>query len=109
MKGLAGSVLDAAGIDAASREDRFMLCGEIFSHHADDANLRKEAGRKRKISGRAAENLLAHAEGCFQAVEGNRADYEDGHVIHPPLRRDIFRPADQVWLASPVELLLARS
>ena len=42
-----------------------VLGGEILAHDADHADLGKVAGREREVSCRAAENLLALAEGVF--------------------------------------------
>ena len=82
---LAVGVLDAARVDAARGEHVFVLGGEIVAHDGDDAHLGEVAGGEREIGGRAAENLLALAEGGLEGIEGHRADYEDRHVMHPPL------------------------
>ena len=47
-----------------------VVISEITTDHADDADVRKEAGGNGKVRGRATKHLLALAERSFNYVVG---------------------------------------
>ena len=95
VKGLAFRVLDAARVDAALVHHGFVLRGEVFADDGNHAHVGEVAGGKRKVSGRAAENLLALAVGSFQGIECDGADDKNGQSMFPlsVRSRNICQPA----------------
>jgi predicted TIM-barrel enzyme len=59
--------------NAPSLKDCRIFLGEVVSDDANQTDVRKEAGRHRKICRRAAEDAARFAEGGFDGVERHRA------------------------------------
>ena len=80
MKGEAVRVLDAGRIDAALRQNGFVLRGEVPADNANHANIGEITGGKREVSGGATQNLFGSAGGGREGVKGDRADYKNAHA-----------------------------
>ena len=63
--------LQATSVDVVLAEDLLLLSAEVFSDHGHDSHLCEVARRQRKISGRAAQNILHAARGRSDVIESN--------------------------------------
>src|SRR5690606_32686135 len=78
---LAGDPLQAIEIDVAAAEHRGVFFGEIVADDGDQIDLGEERGGDRKVSRRASDDAIDLAERCFECVERDAADYENGHAV----------------------------
>src|SRR5262249_51786009 len=76
-EGLAAGALEAAEVDAARRQERHVLLGEIIADDADEVHLIGQVrGGDADVRRGAAEELGAAAARPIDVIEGDRADDE---------------------------------
>src|SRR5450755_2434612 len=74
-KSLTGSPFDAASINAAILQHRFMLRSKVFANHSDHSYFGEVTSGKRKVSRSAAKNVVNLARRSSNSIEGNRSYY----------------------------------
>src|ERR1700676_2050361 len=74
-------MFNSPGIDFSFGEHIFILGGEVFAPHGDDANLREVAGCERKECTGTAQYIFHTPRRRGNGVEGNRTYGKDAHYV----------------------------
>ena len=81
MKSLSVGQLDSRGINSPLLEKFEVLSGKVFTHYADAADGREQAGSQREIVDRATEDFFNFSKRCFDRIEGHGPDGNNrGHM-----------------------------
>src|SRR5258708_34012272 len=73
-------VLDAARVHAALLKDVFVFSSEVFAHDRDHAHIGEITGGERKVSRRAADNIVGASGGSSDVVKSDGTNGEYAHL-----------------------------
>src|SRR5580704_767994 len=82
-EGLAFSVFNSTDVDITFLEDFFVLGGEVFADHGDDAHLGEVARSEGEVSAGSTEDVLHAARRRSDRVKSNRTRDDNAHAVLP--------------------------